>query len=162
MKQDLSCPLPPPALPFNTQYTKRLKIKAVFRSRSQSRSRPLIIIVEIIFGVKKIKMFILVDPSCGLVRVYCLYVCMFVFCFAEPEPEPFYFWRVEARAEAAGNRAAPKLWIKARRKRIRDTHRHKPCSLHASITGRSPPDLHLTKSTCSKSTYHQHPKGDLN
>ena len=42
----------------------------------------LIIIVEIIFGVKKIKMFILVDPSRGLVRVYCLYVCMFVFCFA--------------------------------------------------------------------------------
>ena len=37
-----------------------------------------IIIVEIIFGVKKIKMFILVDPSRGLVRVYCLYVCMFV------------------------------------------------------------------------------------
>ena len=42
----------------------------------------LIIIVEIIFGVKKIKMFILVDPSRGLVLVYCLYVCMFVFCFA--------------------------------------------------------------------------------
>ena len=39
-------------------------------------------------------MFILVDPSRGLVRVYCLYVCMFVvflrsrFIFEGSEPEP--------------------------------------------------------------------------
>ena len=71
----------------------------------------LIIIVEIIFGVKKIKMFILVDPSRLENKFFCCCYEFIVFCLTihqEPEPEPFYFWTVGARAGAAGNRAAPK------------------------------------------------------
>ena len=61
---------------------RRLHIKEDEWNQNCNFLKFLIIIVEIIFGVKKIKIFILVDPSRGLVRVYCLYVCMFVFCFA--------------------------------------------------------------------------------
>ena len=52
-------------------------------------------------------MFILVDPSRGLVRVYCLYVCMFVFCFALLYNSP------EAGA-GAGAGAGAVLFLKGR------------------------------------------------
>ena len=64
----------------------------------------LIIIVEIIFGVKKIKMFFFVDPS-RLENIFLLLLRIHSFL---PYNSPGA--GAGAGAGAAGNRAAPKLW----------------------------------------------------
>ena len=80
-----SCPEPPflagaeAGAEKITQFRLRLRLRLHYKGRRMKSNcnflKFLIIIVKIIFGVKKIKMFILVDPSRGFVRVYWLYVC---------------------------------------------------------------------------------------